>query len=60
MKINKSNGKTSRTIWTEKPVKPDNLPRSREKNVTGTGKDISTRGKGLGTGPVGNTRSGRK
>ena len=31
----------------------DNRPKGREKNVTGTGKDIYKRGEGLGTGPVG-------
>ena len=32
----------------------DNRPRGREKNITGTAKDIYKRGQGLGTGPVGN------
>ena len=30
-----------------------NRPRGRERNVTGSGKDIKRRGSGLGTGPVG-------
>ncbi|HQC36074.1 MAG TPA: peptidase C11, partial [Bacillota bacterium] len=29
------------------------LPRSRDKKVTGQGKDVYKRGEGLGTGPVG-------
>lgn len=33
----------------------NNRPRSREKNVTGPGKKVEKRGKGLGTGPVGDT-----
>lgn len=36
---------------------PDNRPRSREKNVTGKAGDLSRRGSGLGTGPVGNKGS---
>ena len=32
-----------------------NRPRSRVKNVTGTGKSVHRRGSGLGTGPVGKT-----
>lgn len=31
----------------------NNRPRGREKNVSGTGKDVVKRGTGLGTGPVG-------
>jgi len=31
----------------------DNRPKSREKNVTGTGSGVHRRGEGLGTGPVG-------
>ena len=40
----------------------ENRPRGRQKNVTGTGKDIYKRGEGLGTGPVGNpsTQAGRQ
>ena len=34
---------------------------SRKKNITGSGKDVSKRGDGLGTGPVGKTeKSGDK
>ncbi len=38
----------------------NNRPRSRDRNVTGAGKDIYKRGQGLGTGPVGNGRSGSR
>ena len=37
----------------------NNRPRGREKHVTGPAKTVQKRGDGLGTGPVGNTGSGR-
>ena len=34
---------------------PDNKPRSRQRNITGSGSGAYKKGSGLGTGPVGNT-----